>query len=141
MKNLTRLFYFGGTLILLILLMIPFVSHAQEAGAAASSGGFLGKFKFLVSETFWTTIIGIVGGILANKGWTKKIKSAAYKSSIVLKDFGNVLSHAGGVMEQASESIRDDDSVDAKGMLDAIKQSKTVYIEGKDAVIRITPKK
>jgi hypothetical protein len=138
MKNSTRLFYFGGAFLLLILLTLPLMSHAQEA--VQSSGGLFSKVGDWLKTGFLTAIISFAGGILAQKGWTARIKAIAHKGAIVLKGFGHILTDGGNILETIDNSIHDDDSIDAKGILDAIGQSKNVIVETKDAVISITKK-
>jgi hypothetical protein len=115
------------------------ILDAQEV-SAATSGGFFAKVKDWFGQELWLTVIGIVGGILGNKGYNRKLKMVARKGSIYLKGLGHLFTDAGEALSVADNSIRDDDSIDAKGVLDAIKKGKNVYIEGKEFIVSVKPK-
>lgn len=145
MKNSTRLlFWLGGLtllVLLIILLIVPFVANAQTAVTAPAGGGFFSKIGSWVKDNLAITVITFVGGIFTNKGWTARAKRIAHKGAIVLKGMGHLLSGAGNVLEQFDTAIREDDTIDAKGILDAIKNSKPIYIEGEEFYMSIKPKK
>jgi len=135
MKNSTRLLYFG----VLVLLLLPLTLLAQEATAQAGVG-FFSKIGGWVKDNLAVMFVTFMGGIFTQRGWTHKIKLTAHKGAIVLKDFGELLTHTGNVLQQVDDAIHDDDTIDAKGILDAVSQGKNIYVEGKEVIISIKPK-
>jgi len=133
MKNLKWLFFFAAMILVLSL-------SAQEVSPAIS-GGFFAKVKDWFGQELLLTVIGVIGGILGNKGYNRKLKMIARKGSIYLKGLGHLFTDAGEALIVADNSIRDDDSIDANGILDAINKGKNVYIEGKEFVVSVKPKK
>lgn len=137
MKISTRHLY-GGTMILLILLALPLMSHAQEV--AQVSEGFFSKIGSWVKGNLMEMAVGFVGGILAKGGWTLLLKKIAKKTAEVSVQLGEFFGDLGVFAEKVDSAIKDDGTVIPNSVLEAIEAGKHVIVEGKDVIISIKPK-
>lgn len=133
MKNSHLTLFFG----VLLILILPFQSQAQEL--AQSGGGIFSRIFSRVQSSLLVTILTFLAGMLAQKGWTLKIKKAARRGAIILKEMGELLTDTSTLFEQVDHSIRDDGTVIQNSIKEVIASGKHVIIEGKEVIVTFKP--
>lgn len=135
MKNLIRVLFSVAVL----MLALPFLSHAQEV-SPATSGGFFAKIKDWFAGNMIEMVAAFVGGILAKGGWTLLIKKIARKGAAITKELGELFTDTSQFMGAVDQAIRDDGSIVSNSIPELIKEGKHLVVEGKDVIISIKPK-
>ena len=131
MKNLIRFLFFVS----LLLLLLPFQSHAQEAS------GLLTKIGNWFGSGITGLVVVFVGGILAKHGWTQIVKSIAAKGTVITKEIGELFTDSSKFLSVLDQSIADDGTIKQNSVQELINAGKEVIAEGKDVIISIKPKK
>jgi hypothetical protein len=136
MKN--SKYYFGGVIVILILLTLPLISHAQEVTQAGE--GFFSKIGSWVKGNLMEMALTAVGTLLSRYGVTKFIKSIANKGKVVLKEVGEFCLDGSAFLANVDLAIKDDNTIDGNSINELIAQGKHLVLEGKDVYMEIKPK-
>ena len=130
MKNLKLVFFFA----LLLILLLPFQSQAQEAT------GLFGKIGNWLTGGVTGLAVVFVSGILAKHGWTQLVKSIAKKGTVITKEVGELFADSSKFLAVLDQSIQDDGTIKQNSVSEIIAAGKEVIAEGKDVIISIRPK-
>ena len=131
MKNLKLVLFCAA----LLMLLLPFQSHAQDAS------GLLSKIGNWFGSGITGLVVVFVGGILAKHGWTQMLKSIAAKGSVITKEVGELFSDSSNFFSVLDQSINDDGTIKQNSVQELINAGKEVIAEGKDVIVSIKPKK
>lgn len=136
MKNSIWLLFLGVILILLL----PFQSQAQEAIQEAAKTGLFTK----IGEWFKNQATGIGFGLLmtylGSKGYLAVIKKIANKGATITKEVGELFADSSIFLAKLDTAIKDDGTIQQNSVQELIAAGKDVIAEGKDVIISIKPK-
>lgn len=136
MKNSIRVLFLVG---LFLLILLPFQSYAQEV-AAQAGGGLFSKIGGFLKGQFIGFVVGAIGTFLGNKGWLALAKKFAKKTEEVSIQLSEFFADLGGASHLIDTAIKDDNTIDANTLMEALEKYKHVVVEGKDVIIAIKPK-
>ena len=118
----------------MLLLVLPFQSHAQEATSLFSKIG-----SWLTGGVTGLAVV-FVSGILAKHGWTQIIKIIGAKGTVITKEVGELFADSSKFLAVLDQSIQDDGTIKQNSVSEIIAAGKEIIAEGKDVIISIRPK-
>lgn len=135
MKNSIRLLFSVAVL----MLALPFLSHAQEVSPAIS-GGFFAKIKDWVTGNLLEMAVVMISTLMGKWGVTKVIKSIAHRGSIVLKELGELSTDTAILLEKIDNAINDDNTIKQNSIKEVLDAGRDVVAELNDVKIIFKPK-
>ena len=139
MKNSKLVFFFGGTLILLMFLT-PLTAMCQEAAQEAARTGIFSKTGDWFKGNFLTIGVGVVFGLIPMTV-RQTIKSFAAKGALFFTELSHLSGDISVVCDKVDQAIKADGSMpDKNSIADVIAAKKEVVIELKDMIAVFKPK-
>ena len=123
----------------LLILLLPFQTQAQEAIQAATPGLFQRIGSWIQTNLVGMSVV-FVFGLLAKGGWTLMIKKIAHKGTVIMKEVGEFCTDSSEFLATLDTSIKEDGTIKQNSVSELIQAGRHVIAEGKDVIISIRPK-
>lgn len=137
MKNLKWTLFFA----VILILVLPFQSQAQEVVDQVATGGLFSKIGTFLNTKIAAFIAGSVISLMGIKP-TKLlwVKVFAKKAQSVTKELGEAFLETSDAFGHLEQSIKEDSTIDQNSFAELIAARKPLIAQWKDVVISIKPK-